>query len=690
MFMASVIKLCKADNEFSIVDNDGNIIVRDIQNVDEYNACDDRFIGFRTINNEFSCISLSGLFFGKFSFRKYDMVYELVPGAVLKVRKGNKYGTIDCGGEELISCIFDEIEFLYSNIFVNRDIIKLRRNNKFSLAHCGCINNHCKEYDYIYTPIQPLNKFIVYLNGKYGFIDATTLKEIIEPAFKSVEELCDQYKCNVDKYIKDLYQTNVKLDFKSIADSKLCYSYIIDAHKVLKGKWGGNSNLISDSRTGEDYLYSVYYSPMNKQVPINMYGYFYNLFDCRIYNVVVHAIDNLYIAVKDDEKYGLIDDEFNEVLDFFYKDIRLVHLKELEAKPLFIITYRDKQFLYNAETKLRSCMYDSLSCYDIKAGFYKNYLVYEENGRYGLLSPEGHVLTKARFDLSKSKGTYEPAHANFREIFHNREYRFYIDNNKYYGKVPLDKYDSCIQKKIDSCFCYYIVRVDGKYGLLNDQCKEIDMPKFDDIIFVKDAKHSIFGGMYLCDNPFSETFLIGYVNEKYYLYSIQSLKSHSATLIIGDCDEMEMIEERVDIICKYEYPYVRFKKNGSEGYVNEDGEIISTDFFDEIIPFKDAGYYLVYKNGKVGLLNSRRKTLLPCVYDEIVDIAWRCIIVIENGVKKEIEFQTHHADNSSYNEKESCHYSRYSGSYAQDEMGYSDEDIDTIFDGDPDAYWNID
>ena len=29
-------------------------------------------------------------------------------------------------------------------------------------------------------------------------------------------------------------------------------------------------------------------------------------------------------------------------------------------------------------------------------------------------------------------------------------------------------------------------------------------------------------------------------------------------------------------------------------------------------------------------------------------------------------------------------------SYAQDEMGYSDEDIDTIFDRDPSAYWNID
>lgn len=35
-------------------------------------------------------------------------------------------------------------------------------------------------------------------------------------------------------------------------------------------------------------------------------------------------------------------------------------------------------------------------------------------------------------------------------------------------------------------------------------------------------------------------------------------------------------------------------------------------------------------------------------------------------------------------------YGRYAGSYAQEEMGYSDDDIDTIFDGDPSAYWNID
>lgn len=46
-------------------------------------------------------------------------------------------------------------------------------------------------------------------------------------------------------------------------------------------------------------------------------------------------------------------------------------------------------------------------------------------------------------------------------------------------------------------------------------------------------------------------------------------------------------------------------------------------------------------------------------------------------------------DDYSYDRDEST-YDRYNGSYAQDEMGYSDDDIYTIFDGDPLAYWNID
>ena len=35
-------------------------------------------------------------------------------------------------------------------------------------------------------------------------------------------------------------------------------------------------------------------------------------------------------------------------------------------------------------------------------------------------------------------------------------------------------------------------------------------------------------------------------------------------------------------------------------------------------------------------------------------------------------------------------FATVAGSYAQDVEGWSDDDIDEVFDGDPDAYWNID
>ena len=55
--------------------------------------------------------------------------------------------------------------------------------------------------------------------------------------------------------------------------------------------------------------------------------------------------------------------------------------------------------------------------------------------------------------------------------------------------------------------------------------------------------------------------------------------------------------------------------------------------------------------------------------------------------RRNCSFHHEYSEQAYYEEQT---YDKYCGSYAQDEMGYSDDDIDTIFDGDPDAYWNID
>ena len=75
------------------------------------------------------------------------------------------------------------------------------------------------------------------------------------------------------------------------------------------------------------------------------------------------------------------------------------------------------------------------------------------------------------------------------------------------------------------------------------------------------------------------------------------------------------------------------------------------------------------------------------ITDEFED--YRKMRIFEN---EEVEDESYDDDFddpfSSYLEEPT--YGRYAGSYAQDEMGYSDDDIDIIFDGNPDAYWNID
>ena len=58
-------------------------------------------------------------------------------------------------------------------------------------------------------------------------------------------------------------------------------------------------------------------------------------------------------------------------------------------------------------------------------------------------------------------------------------------------------------------------------------------------------------------------------------------------------------------------------------------------------------------------------------------------------VSRELKHLVMYYDDNDYFEREET-YERYNGSYAQDVEGWSDQDIDDVFDGDPEAYWNID
>ena len=70
-------------------------------------------------------------------------------------------------------------------------------------------------------------------------------------------------------------------------------------------------------------------------------------------------------------------------------------------------------------------------------------------------------------------------------------------------------------------------------------------------------------------------------------------------------------------------------------------------------------------------------------------IIFNIITLKTKGMKPIYYNEFDESDYDSY-EMEERTYERYNGSYAQDVEGWSDQDIDDVFDGDPDAYWNID
>ena len=111
---------------------------------------------------------------------------------------------------------------------------------------------------------------------------------------------------------------------------------------------------------------------------------------------------------------------------------------------------------------------------------------------------------------------------------------------------------------------------------------------------------------------------------------------------------------------------------------------------------------------KWGIIDEDGKEVLPVIYDEVWNFfgkGRKSTKAEKNGITKEVYFSqlksnSRRADSKdedldeeyddNYESDYGTHYGEYAGTYAQDVAGYSDDVINDAFDGDPDAYWNID
>ena len=138
-------------------------------------------------------------------------------------------------------------------------------------------------------------------------------------------------------------------------------------------------------------------------------------------------------------------------------------------------------------------------------------------------------------------------------------------------------------------------------------------------------------------------------------------------------------------------PYILGKRHNLYYIFSPIGKLLVDEGFEKIKCQK--GYFVAKLKSQWGIVDKEGEIVLSFEYDDIKDVTNKQARVLKNGIEKDVVFvkrKDYPMSNHRGNGWESPTYERYAGSYAQDEMGYSDDDIDTIFDGDPDAYWNID
>lgn len=462
-------------------------------------------------------------------------------------------------------------------------------------------------------------------------------------------------------------------------------SYFVDANGIIKGMWGGFHELKGKGPNGET-MYELYHDRYSKYVPINECGYFYNIFSCKKYDKVLKVTQELFLCEKNGRE-GVIDINGKEILHTCYNKIRVLlgaSCNNVQVRETsFIVTCETGDFLYFPESKDESDLYDEITfCYHGN----DDYLIIKQNDKYGLINRKGKIIVEPKYE--KKEHRWGSDNCELQVEFHGRKYDLPVKNDKYYWKIPVNAYETCIQIR-QTCIqtqqsvllrinqSIYIIQKDAKYGILkesgaNSLPQFIVEPCLDDVILNDNGSFSSLG------------FIIGKKNNKYMLFDINSGKC-----IIKNCKKII-----------YGGPYITFQTNNYSGFITSKGTIINKNEFEKIVGNKDymccvdgiwdVAEFFITKNGKEGVLSKDGEIIIPCVYDTIKKVDIHKYEVVKNGIKKIIDLWPRRHDFYFKQSCESHSCSSNRGSQAQDEMGYSDDDIDTIFDGDPSAYWNID
>lgn len=332
----------------------------------------------------------------------------------------------------------------------------------------------------------------------------------------------------------------------------------------------------------------------------------------------------IYSVIKENEKYGVKNQEDKIIVKPQYEQVVIPN----EHRGIFICDNDgEKTVVYNEKGSEIFKEYEAVEPIKLsnllEEKYEKNAIIYQKNGKYGLLSITGKVILDARYEQIFSLGYKE----NEVIVKDNSKYKIYDVKGKQlikeeFDSIQSDEYYNEQDGYKKSGYIVCKTTSDGyRYGYYDYDYDEVLTPDYNQILRIVDVtdKNNVY--LIAAQNGQYGVFIN---NAKIINTQYQSINYEKEfNLFIAErTGKYGVFNEKGTEVLKVEYDslevkgiYIYTTKGEDKKVFDKDGKEVKISFDTTIEKTDNDNIFIKFENNKYGVIDKEGKTLIDCEYD---------------------------------------------------------------------------
>lgn len=332
----------------------------------------------------------------------------------------------------------------------------------------------------------------------------------------------------------------------------------------------------------------------------------------------------IYSVIEENGKYGVKNQEDKIIVKPQYEQVVIPN----EHRGIFICDNDgEKTVVYNEKGSEIFKEYEAVEPIKLsnllEEKYEKNAIIYQKNGKYGLLSITGKVILDARYEQIFSLGYKE----NEVIVKDNSKYKIYDVKGKQlikeeFDSIQSDEYYNEQDGYKKSGYIVCKTTSDGyRYGYYDYDYDEVLTPDYNQILRIVDVtdKNNVY--LIAAQNGQYGVFIN---NAKIINTQYQSINYEKEfNLFIAErTGKYGAFNEKGTEVLKVEYDslevkgiYIYTKKGEDKKVFDKDGKEVKISFDTIIEKTDNDNIFIKFENNKYGVIDKEGKTLIDCEYD---------------------------------------------------------------------------